>query len=157
MGPISNANQYSKVQDLIQKGIDEGAQLVAGGTGRPDGLNQGYYAKPTVFANVSNDMTIAREEIFGPVLVMIPYETEEDAIEMANDTIYGLSGYVQAGSTEKAAEVASKIRAGNVHLNGAGPDFTAPFGGFKASGIGREWGEYGLEEFLEVKAVMGAG
>ena len=128
MGPISNANQYSKVQDLIQKGIDEGAQLVAGGTGRPDGLNQGYYAKPTVFANVSNDMTIAREEIFGPVLVMIPYETEEDAIEMANDTIYGLSGYVQAGSTEKAAEVASKIRAGNVHLNGAGPDFTAGAG-----------------------------
>lgn len=157
MGPISNANQYSKVQDLIQKGIDEGAQLVAGGTGRPDGLNQGYYAKPTVFANVSNDMTIAREEIFGPVLVMIPYETEEDAIEMANDTIYGLSGYVQAGSTEKAAEVANKIRAGNVHLNGAGADFVAPFGGFKASGIGREWGEYGLEEFLEVKAVMGAG
>ena len=157
IGPISNANQYNKVQELIQKGIDEGAQLVAGGTGRPDGLNQGYYAKPTVFANATNEMTIAREEIFGPVLVMIPYETEEDAIEMANDTIYGLSGYVQAGSTEKAAEVASKIRAGNVHLNGAGPDFTAPFGGFKASGIGREWGEYGLEEFLEVKAVMGAG
>ena len=157
MGPISNANQYQKVQDLIQQGIDEGATLTAGGTGRPDGLNQGYYAKPTIFSNVTNDMTIAREEIFGPVLVMIPYDTEEEAITMANDTVYGLSGYVQAGTTEKAAEVARKIRAGNVHLNGAGPDFTAPFGGFKQSGIGREWGEYGLEEFLEVKAVMGAG
>ena len=157
LGPISNANQYNKVQELIQKGIDEGATLVAGGTGRPDGLNRGYYAKPTVFANVSNDMTIAQEEIFGPVLCMIPYEDEDDAISIANDTVYGLSGYVSAGTTEKAAEVAKQIRTGMVHLNGAGPDLMAPFGGYKQSGIGREWGPMAFEEFLEVKAMMGAG
>ena len=155
IGPISNANQYQKVQDLIQKGIDEGATLLAGGTGRPEGFNKGYFARPTVFTDVTNDMTIAREEIFGPVLVMIPYETEEDAIEMANDTEYGLAGYVQSGSTENAQRVAKQIRAGQILVNGAGPDFTAPFGGYKMSGNGREWGEFGFEEFLEVKAVSG--
>ncbi len=155
IGPISNANQYQKVQDLIQKGIDEGATLLAGGTGRPEGFNKGYFARPTVFTDVTNDMTIAREEIFGPVLVMIPYETEEEAIDMANDTEYGLAGYVQSGSTENAQRVANQIRAGQILVNGAGPDFTAPFGGYKMSGNGREWGEFGFEEFLEVKAVSG--
>lgn len=155
IGPISNANQYNKIQDLIQAGIDEGATLVAGGLGRPEGFNKGYFARPTVFGNVSNDMTIAREEIFGPVLCILPYETEEQAIEMANDTVYGLSGYVQSGSIEKARDVAAQLRTGNVHLNGAGPDFNAPFGGYRQSGNGREWGPLGFEEFLEVKAVMG--
>jgi len=156
IGPISNANQYQKVQDLIQKGIDEGATLVAGGPGRPEGFNKGYFARPTVFANVTNDMTIAREEIFGPVLVMIDYDNEDQAIEMANDTEYGLSGYVQSENLDHAREVAAKIRAGQVVVNGAGPDMNAPFGGFKQSGNGREWGTHGLEEFLEVKAVLGA-
>jgi aldehyde dehydrogenase (NAD+) len=155
MGPVANANQFQKIQALIQKGIDEGATLVAGGTGRPEGVNRGYYIRPTVFANVRNDMTIAREEIFGPVLVMIPYDTEADAVAMANDTPYGLSGYV-SGSPDKAKAVAAKLRTGNVHLNGAQPDFAAPFGGYKQSGNGREWGAFGFEEFLEVKAVLGA-
>ena len=156
MGPISNANQWNKVQDLIQKGIDEGATLVTGGLGRPEGFNKGYFAKPTVFANVTNDMTIAREEIFGPVLCILPYDTEEDAIRIANDTVYGLSGYVQSSDLDHARKVANQIRAGNVHLNGAGPDFAnGAFGGYKQSGIGREWGDYGFEEFLEVKAVLG--
>jgi aldehyde dehydrogenase (NAD+) len=128
---------------------------MAGGTGRPEGFNRGYYVKPTVFANVTNDMTIAREEIFGPVLSILPYDTEEDAIRIANDTVYGLSGYVQSGSLEHAQNVARRLRTGNVHLNGAGPDFKAPFGGYKQSGNGREWGEFGLEEFLETKAVLG--
>ncbi|MAK59648.1 MAG: aldehyde dehydrogenase family protein [Ponticaulis sp.] len=157
LGPISNANQFNKVQELIQKGIDEGATLVAGGVGRPDGLNRGYYARPTVFANVSNSMTIAQEEIFGPVLCMIPYEDEEDAVSIANDTVYGLSGYVSAGSVEKAAEIGKQIRTGMVHLNGAAPDLMAPFGGYKQSGIGREWGPLAFDEFLEIKAMMGAG
>jgi aldehyde dehydrogenase (NAD+) len=156
IGPISNANQYQKVQDLIQKGIEEGATLVAGGPGRPEGLNRGYFARPTVFADVTNEMTIAREEIFGPVLVMIDYESEEQAIEMANDTEYGLSGYVQSENLDHARAVAAKIRAGQVVVNGAGPDMNAPFGGYKQSGNGREWGSHGLEEFLEVKAVLGA-
>ena len=155
IGPISNGNQYQKVQDLIQVGIDEGATLLAGGTGRPEGLNRGYFARPTVFGNVTNDMTIAREEIFGPVMVMIPYDDVEDAIEMANDTEYGLAGYVQ-GSPAEAVKVANRIRAGQIQINGQGPDFSAPFGGYKQSGNGREWGEHGFEEFLEVKAVMGA-
>ncbi len=155
MGPISNGNQWNKVQDLIQKGIDEGATLVAGGPGRPEGFNKGYFARPTVFANVKNDMTIAREEIFGPVLCILPYEDEEDAIRIANDTVYGLSGYVQSGDMDHARNVATKIRAGNIHINGAGPDQRAPFGGYGQSGIGREWGEFGFEEFLEVKAVLG--
>lgn len=155
LGPVVSEAQYNKIQGLIQKGIDEGATLVTGGLGRPEGLNRGYYVKPTVFANVTNEMTIAREEIFGPVLCMLPYETEADAIRMANDTPYGLSGYVQSGSLEHAREVATQLRTGNVHLNGAGVDLNAPFGGYKQSGTGREWGEFGFEEFLEVKAVMG--
>ena len=155
MGPVVSQAQFSKIQGLIQQGIDEGATLVAGGTGRPDGMTKGYFVKPTVFADVKNDMTIAREEIFGPVLVMIPYDSEEDAIRMANDSPYGLSGYVQSGSLEHARQVAARLRTGMVHLNGAGPDVGAPFGGYKQSGNGREWGEHGFREFLEVKAVMG--
>ena len=156
IGPLSNANQFAKVQSLIEKGISEGATLVAGGTGRPEGFNKGYFVRPTVFADVTNDMTIAREEIFGPVLAILPYEDLDHAVEMANDTVYGLSGYVQAGSVDEAAEVGRRLRAGQIHLNGAGADFTAPFGGYKQSGNGREWGGHGFEEFLEVKAVLGA-
>jgi len=155
MGPVVSQAQFDKIQRLIQKGIEEGATLVTGGPGRPDGLNRGYYVRPTVFAHVRNDMTIACEEIFGPVLSMIAYETEADAIRMANDTPYGLSGYVQSGSIEHARKVARELRTGNVHLNGAGTDMKAPFGGYKQSGNGREWGIFGFHEFLEVKAVMG--
>ena len=125
------------------------------GPGRPDGIERGYFIKPTVFANVNNNMTIAREEIFGPVLVMIPYETEEEAVRIANDTVYGLSGYVYSGDIEHARKVARKLRTGMVHLNGASTDVNAPFGGYKQSGNGREWGKEGLREFLETKAVMG--
>jgi aldehyde dehydrogenase (NAD+) len=156
IGPLSNANQFQKVQGLIQKGIDEGATLAAGGVGRPDGFNRGYYVKPTVFANVTNDMTIAREEIFGPVLVVIAYDTEEDAIRIANDTPYGLAAYVQ-GSQNRARGVAKKLRAGNVHINGGFGGMGTPFGGYKQSGLGREGGPFGLEEFLEVKAAIGWG
>lgn len=155
MGPVVSQAQFDKIQALIQQGIDEGATLVAGGTGRPEGIDKGYFVKPTVFADVRNDMAIAREEIFGPVLVMIPYDSEEDAIRMANDSPYGLSGYVQSGSLERARRVAARLRTGMVHLNGAGPDVGAPFGGYKQSGNGREWGEHGFRDFLEVKAVMG--
>lgn len=155
MGPVVSEVQYNKIQGLIEKGIQEGATLVTGGLGRPEGLNRGYYVRPTVFGNVTNDMTIAREEIFGPVLAILPYKTEEEAITMANDTVYGLSGYVQSGDINHARKVASQLRTGNVHLNGAGPDLNAPFGGYKQSGTGREWGEFGFEEFLEVKAVLG--
>jgi aldehyde dehydrogenase (NAD+) len=155
IGPVVSETQFKKIQGLIQKGIDEGATLVAGGTGRPEGLAKGYYVKPTVFANVKNDMTIAREEIFGPVLSILPYRDEEDAIRIANDTLYGLSGYVSSGDLDRARRVASRLRTGNVHLNGAGADFSAPFGGYKQSGNGREWGRFGFEEFLEVKAVLG--
>ncbi len=154
IGPLANANQFSKVQGLIQKGIDEGAKVAAGGVGRPDGFSRGYYVKPTVFASVNNDMTIAREEIFGPVLVVIPYEDEEDAIRIANDTPYGLSAYVQ-GSQERARAVAKRLRAGNVHINGNFGGMGTPFGGYKQSGLGREGGQFGLEEFLEVKAAIG--
>jgi aldehyde dehydrogenase (NAD+) len=156
MGPVANKTQYDKIQALIQKGIDEGAELVCGGTGKPDGLQSGCYVRPTVFGNVSNDMSIAREEIFGPVLAILPYETEQEAIALANDTEYGLSGCVYSGDVEHAVAVASKLRAGQVHINGASVDFTAPFGGYKKSGNGREWGVEGLEEFLETKALMGA-
>ena len=154
IGPVVSEVQFNKIQDLIQKGIDEGAQLVAGGVGRPEGLNKGYYVRPTIFANVTNDMTIAREEIFGPVLTILPYKDEAEAIEIANDTVYGLSGYV-SGEPEHARKVAAQLRTGNVHINGAGPDFGAPFGGYKQSGNGREWGDHGFEEFLEVKAMLG--
>jgi aldehyde dehydrogenase (NAD+) len=156
IGPLANANQFQKVQGLIQKGIDEGAKVAAGGVGRPDGFNRGYYVKPTVFADVNNAMTIAREEIFGPVLVVIPYENEEQAVAIANDTPYGLAAYVQGGE-EKARKVARKLRAGNVHINGAFGGLGAPFGGYKQSGLGREGGSFGLEEFLEVKGAFGWG
>jgi aldehyde dehydrogenase (NAD+) len=156
IGPVVSEAQFRKVQDLIQKGIDEGATLVTGGTGRPEGLNRGYYVRPTVFANVSNDMTIAREEIFGPVLSILGYADEEDAVRIANDTVYGLSGYVSSGDLEHANRVAARLRTGMVHVNNAMADINAPFGGYKQSGNGREWGEAGLEEFLELKAVMGA-
>jgi aldehyde dehydrogenase (NAD+) len=155
LGPLSGKAQFEKVERLIQKGIDEGAKLVAGGTGRPEGLTKGYYVRPTVFADVRNDMTIAREEIFGPVLCIIPYETEDDAVRIANDTPYGLSGFVTSGDLEHARKVAKRIRSGNVHINGARPDFAGCFGGYKQSGNGREWGESGLEEFLELKTVFG--
>jgi aldehyde dehydrogenase (NAD+) len=155
MGPVANKNQFEKIQRLLQIGIDEGATVVIGGPGRPEGIDKGYFVKPTVFANVHNNMTIAREEIFGPVLVMIPYETEEEAVRIANDTVYGLSGYVYSGDIEHARKVARKLRTGMVHLNGASTDINAPFGGYKQSGNGREWGKEGLKEFLEVKAMMG--
>ncbi len=155
LGPLASQAQFEKVQRLIHKGIEEGAVLVAGGPGRPDGLTKGYFAKPTVFAGVHNNMTIAREEIFGPVLVIIPYEDEDDAIRIANDTPYGLSGFVTSGDLERARKVARRIRSGNIHINGARPDFAGCFGGYKQSGNGREWGVSGLEEFLELKAVFG--
>ena len=155
IGPVISEAQYSKIQTLIQKGIDEGAKLVAGGTGKPEGLDKGYFVKPTVFADVNNDMEVARTEIFGPVLSVIPFETEEDAIKIANDTAYGLTNYIQTQDTEKVQRVARKLRSGMVDVNGAGIAVDAPFGGFKHSGIGREAGEHGLEEFLEVKAVGG--
>ncbi|MDY6945864.1 MAG: aldehyde dehydrogenase family protein [Pseudomonadota bacterium] len=155
MGPVSNRTQFEKIQRLLQTGIDEGATAVIGGPGRPEGIDKGYFIKPTVFANVNNTMTIAREEIFGPVLVMIPYETEEEAVQIANDTVYGLSGYVYSGDIEHARKVARKLRTGMVHLNGASGDINAPFGGYKQSGNGREWGKEGLREFLETKAMMG--
>jgi aldehyde dehydrogenase (NAD+) len=157
MGPLVSQAQFDKVQALIQKGMDEGARLVTGGLGRPDGLNRGYFVRPTIFADVANDMTIAREEIFGPVLCILPYDSEADAIRMANDTVYGLSSYVQAGDLEHARRVALQIRAGNVLINDAPRDFGAPFGGYKQSGNGREWGDFGLAEYLETKTVMGFG
>ncbi len=155
IGPVISETQYNKIQTLIQKGIDEGAKLVAGGTGKPDGLDKGYFVKPTVFADVNNNMEVARTEIFGPVLSVIPFETEEDAIKIANDTTYGLTNYIQTQDSEKVQRVARKLRSGMVDVNGAGIAVDAPFGGFKHSGIGREAGEHGLEEFLEVKAVGG--
>jgi aldehyde dehydrogenase (NAD+) len=155
VGPLVSEQQWNKVQALIQKGIDEGATLAAGGTGRPEGLDTGYFVRPTVFANVSNDMTIAREEIFGPVLSIIPYDDEDEAVNIANDTPYGLSGYVSSGDLERARRVASRLRTGMVHINGADLDAMAPFGGYKHSGNGREWGAHGIEEFLEVKSIYG--
>jgi len=155
IGPLASKAQFDKVQRLIEKGIEEGAKLVAGGPGRPDGVTKGYFVKPTVFADVRNDMTVAREEIFGPVLCIIPYENEEDAIRIANDTPYGLSGFVTSANRERATRVAKRIRSGNVHINGARVDFGGCFGGYKQSGNGREWGEAGLDEFLELKAIFG--
>jgi aldehyde dehydrogenase (NAD+) len=155
VGPLVSAQQWQKVQALIQKGIDEGATLAAGGTGRPEGLSKGYYARPTVFSGVWNDMTIAREEIFGPVLSIIPYDDEDQAVEIANDTPYGLSGFVSSGSLERARRVAARLRTGMVHINGASLDSMAPFGGYKQSGNGREWGPEGIEEFLEMKSIYG--
>ena len=154
IGPVVSKVQFDKIQALIQQGIDEGATLVCGGPGLPDGITHGFFVKPTVFANVRNDMTIAREEIFGPVLCLLPYKDDEDAIAIANDTPYGLSAYVSGSDPARVRTVANRLRAGNVHVNGAQLDFGAPFGGYKQSGNGREWGEFGFEEFLEVKAVM---
>lgn len=155
IGPVANAAQFARVQAMIEKGIEEGARLVAGGAGRPSGLDKGYYVRPTVFAGVTNDMTIGREEIFGPVLSIVPYTTEEEAVAIANDTVYGLSSYVTAADVEKARSIARQIRAGMVHINGAPGSFDAPFGGYKQSGNGREWGRFGFEEFLETKSMFG--
>jgi aldehyde dehydrogenase (NAD+) len=155
IGPVVNEAQFNKIQGLIQAGIDEGARLVAGGTGRPEGMNRGYFVKPTVFADATNQMTIAREEIFGPVLTMIPFDTIEDAIEIANDTPYGLTNYVQTQDAEKANRMALSLRSGMVEMNGQPRGAGSPFGGMKASGNGREGGVWGLEDFMEVKAVSG--
>ena len=154
LGPVVSQMQYDKIQSLIQAGIDEGATLVAGGTGKPEGLDIGYFVRPTVFGNVTNQMTIAREEIFGPVLSIIGYKDDNDAVRIANDTVYGLSGYV-SGAPDHARAIARQIRSGMIHINGAGPDFSAPFGGYKQSGNGREWGAEGFHDFLEIKAIMG--
>lgn len=156
-GPVANRMQFERVQRLIGRGIDEGAKVVTGGLGRPIGCDRGYFVRPTIFADVTNEMTIAREEIFGPVLVMIAYRSEEEAVRIANDTVYGLSGYVQSSNIASARRVAARMRAGMVHLNGAVRDLHAPFGGYKQSGNGREWGREGFKEFLEMKAVMGYG
>jgi len=155
IGPLASKAQFEKVQMLINKGIADGAKLIAGGPGCPDGITKGYFVRPTVFAGVHNSMTIAREEIFGPVLCLIAYEDEDDAVRIANDTSYGLSGYVTSRDIERARRVAKRIRSGNVHINGARPDFGGCFGGYKQSGNGREWGIAGLEEFLELKAIFG--
>jgi len=155
IGPVVSEVQYKKIQSLIQKGIDEGAKLVAGGVGKPDGIDKGYFVKPTAFADVNNQMEIARTEIFGPVLSIIPFENEEEAISIANDTDYGLTNYIQTKDKEKANRVARRLRSGMVDVNGAGIAVDAPFGGFKHSGIGREAGKEGLLEFLEVKSVGG--
>ena len=155
MGPVVSEVQFNKIQGLIEKGIEEGAKVVCGGPGRPEGLDKGYYIRPTVFSEVTNEMTIAREEIFGPVLCMLPYDSEDEAIRVANDTEYGLAGYVQSGDLDHARSVASKIRAGNVQINGANPGMDVPFGGYKMSGNGREWGEHGFTDYLEIKAVGG--
>ncbi len=155
IGPVVSQEQWNKIQGLIQQGIDEGARLVAGGTGRPDGLNKGFYVRPTVFADVHNQMTIAREEIFGPVLAMIPFDSEEEAIEIANDTPYGLTNYVQTQDGARANRMARALRAGMVEMNGKPRGAGSPFGGMKQSGNGREGGLFGIEDFLEVKAVSG--
>ena len=156
LGPLVSITQYNKVQNLIGKGIEEGAQLVSGGKGKPDGLDKGYYVKPTIFGNVSNDMIIAKEEIFGPVLSIIPYDDVEHAVSIANDTIYGLAAYVTGEDQKKCLEVARELRAGQISINYGSSGPSAPFGGYKQSGNGREKAEWGLDEFLEVKAIMGS-
>jgi len=156
VGPVVSKIQFERVEDYISKGIAEGAKLVIGGEGRPEGLKKGYYVKPTIFSNVNNNMLIAREEIFGPVLAILPYQTEEEAIRIANDTPYGLQAYVWSNDLARANRVGRRIRAGRITINGKSGDMSTPFGGFKKSGNGREWGEHGLRDFLEVKAVIGA-
>ena len=156
VGPVVSKIQFERVQSYISQGIQEGAKLVAGGEGRPPGLDKGYFVRPTIFSAVRNEMTIAREEIFGPVLAILPYRDEEEAIRIANDTPYGLQAYIWSGDLAHANRVGRKIRAGRVTINGAAGDMSIPFGGFKRSGNGREWGEYGLRDFLEVKAILGA-
>ena len=155
IGPVVNKTQWEKIQRLIKAGIEEGATLVTGGPGRPEGLDKGFYVKPTVFANVKNDMTIAKEEIFGPVVSILGYESVDEAVEIGNATEYGLAAYVSGTDQAKVRAVASRLRAGQVAINGAGGDMMAPFGGYKMSGNGREWGDYGFHEFLETKAVIG--
>jgi aldehyde dehydrogenase (NAD+) len=155
MGPVISAPQWEKIQGLIHKGVEQGAALVTGGEGKPAGLEQGYYVKPTVFRDVKNDMDIAREEIFGPVLSIIGYDTEEEAIAIANDTDYGLGGYVHSKDIEHARQVAAKIRAGYISINNAGLDLNAPFGGYKQSGNGREFSDQAFGEFLEYKSLLG--
>ena len=155
IGPVISASQWDKIQTLINRGIEEGAKVVAGGPGKPPGLETGYYVKPTVLGPVSNDKTVAREEIFGPVLTIIGYDTVDEAVAIANDTPYGLAAYVSGGDVEATRQVASKLRAGQVNINSAAPDLMAPFGGFKQSGNGREWGDHAFNEFLEIKAVLG--
>jgi aldehyde dehydrogenase (NAD+) len=155
IGPVVNKTQWEKIQRLIRSGIDEGATLVTGGAGRPDGLETGYYVKPTVFARVKNSMTIAKEEIFGPVVSILGYDSVDEAVAIGNDTEYGLAGYVWGSDLAEARDVASRLRAGAITLNGAAVDMMAPFGGYKMSGNGREWGDYGLNEFLEVKTILG--
>jgi aldehyde dehydrogenase (NAD+) len=155
LGPLVSKLQFERVEGYIAKGIAEGAKVVIGGPGRPDGLTKGYFVKPTIFSNVRNDMTIAREEIFGPVLCILPYDDEEQAVQIANDTPYGLAAYVWSKDNLHARRIGGRIRAGQVTLNGASGSMNTPFGGFKMSGNGREWGEFGLRDFLEVKAVIG--
>ena len=155
IGPLANSAQFSKVQSIIQAAIDEGSELVAGGVGRPDGLERGYFVKATVFANVKNDMLVAREEVFGPVLAIMPYQDEDEAVAIANDSPYGLAGYVQSGDIEHARAIARKIRAGTIFLNGNNFDPNAPFGGYKQSGNGREWGSFAFHDFLELKGIVG--
>ena len=155
MGPVVSKVQWDKIQSLIEAGVAEGAKVVCGGPGLPEGIERGYYVKPTVFSEVTNDMAIAEQEIFGPVLAMLPYDSEEEAIHIANDTPYGLAGYVQSGDLDHARSVASRIRAGNVHINGASPGMDVPFGGYKQSGNGREWGAHGFTDYLEIKAISG--
>ncbi len=155
MGPVVNKTQWEKIQRLIQAGIDEGATLVTGGVGRPEGLDKGFYVKPTVFANVTNEMTVAKEEIFGPVVSILGYESVDEAVQVGNDTEYGLAAYVSGKDMTKIRDVASKLRAGQVSINGGGGDMMAPFGGYKMSGNGREWGDFGFSEYLEIKAVLG--
>jgi aldehyde dehydrogenase (NAD+) len=157
LGPLVSELQWNKVQRLIKAGIDEGATLACGGLGKPEGLNQGYYAKPTVFGNVKPGMTIEKEEIFGPVLSIVPYDTVEQAIEIANDTVYGLAAYVQSKDLAKAHEVAAELRAGSVYINYPDVDFFAPFGGYKQSGNGREYADFALHDFLEIKGIVGYG
>jgi len=153
IGPLASHAQYQKVQQLIQGAINEGATLIAGGLGKPEGFEIGHYAKPTIFANVDNNMAIAREEVFGPVLVLIPYNSEEEAIDIANNTAYGLSAYIQTGDIERGKHIARKLRAGMVRINHAPHSYNIPFGGYKQSGNGREWGEYGFGDYLEIKAI----
>ena len=155
IGPVISATQWDKIQTLINRGIEEGAKVVAGGPGKPAGLETGYYVKPTVLGPVSNDKTVAREEIFGPVLVVIGYDTVDEAVAIANDTPYGLAAYVSGGDLDNTRQVASRLRAGQVNINSAATDLMAPFGGFKQSGNGREWGDHAFGEFLEIKAVLG--
>ncbi len=155
MGPVVSESQWNKIQGLIEKGVAEGATVITGGPGKPEGLETGYYVKPTIFADVTNDMTIAREEIFGPVLVIIGYDTEDEAIKIANDTEYGLAAYVHSGDIKRARKVASKIRAGYININNSQMDFSVPFGGYKRSGNGREFGEHAFNEFLELKSMLG--